>query len=58
MQWCSEEISEDSDAEPALITSGTPRRGMVNTASVSPRVLAFLERPSQRPLFVSACSLL
>lgn len=49
MQWCSEEVSEDSDAESALATPGTLQKGKIKAGSVSTRILKFFEYPLPRP---------
>ena len=38
IQWCSEEVSEGSDVELALSTSGTSRKREIKTAGVSVRL--------------------
>lgn len=51
MQWCSEEVSEDSDAEPTLTTPGSSRKGKTKAPSVSAGVLRFLGYSLSYPLF-------
>jgi len=52
VQWCSEEVSEDSGAESALTSPGTLRKGKIKATSVSTEILKFSEYLSSHPLFV------
>lgn len=51
MQWCSEEVSEDSDAGSASTTPGSSRKGKTKVLSVSAGVLRFLGYSLSYPLF-------
>jgi len=53
MQWCSEEVSEDSDAESALTTPGLSRKGKTKAPSVSAGVPRFLGYSLSYPLFAN-----
>ena len=57
MQWCSEEVSEDSGAESVLTNPGTLRKGKTKTASVSIEILKFLEYLSSPCRSLQPCTL-